>query len=176
MKSTSIYLSLGGNEGKVLPRLRKALALLTHQPEIANLKTSHFYQTAPVQVDSSAWFVNAVCSFQTSLAPDQVFEITQAIEIQLGKINKPKNASRPIDIDILFYGNQMRNDPPLEIPHPHWKERLFVLIPLKDLTEEVIFLNQEGEIEHYVLQNLIHPLSIQFPQAVSLLEKNPGLQ
>lgn len=175
MKNIPVYLSLGGNEGLVLPRLQKACSLLSATPTITEFKISHFYQTTPVEVDSPAWFVNAVCSFHTTLTLKEVFDLTQCIEIQLGKIAKPKTASRPIDIDLLFYGHQIFQEPELEIPHPRWKERLFVLIPLRDLTKEVIFQGQTG-FERYVLQDLIQPLLIQSSQLVSLLEKNPGFQ
>lgn len=175
MESTRVYLSLGGNEGQVFLRLQQALTLLSARPEFAELTSSHFYQTAPFHVDSPLWFVNAVCSFQTFLTPIEVFKITQAIEIKLGKVRKPKNASRPIDIDILFYGHHIHREEELEIPHPRWRERLFVLIPLEDLTKEVM-IEGEVSIERYVLKNLIKPLLIQSPQAVSLLEKNPRLQ
>ena len=170
-----VYLSLGGNEGQVLFRLQQALALLSAKQDIFDLKTSHFYRTSPHQVDSSNWFVNAVCSFQTSLALKDLFMITQGIEVQLGKVDKPKNASRPIDIDLLFYGHQICQEEELEIPHPRWKERLFVLIPLLDLTKEII-LRGEDSLESYVIGDLIQPLLIQSFQAISLLEKNPVLQ
>jgi 2-amino-4-hydroxy-6-hydroxymethyldihydropteridine diphosphokinase len=174
MASTT-YLSLGGNEGEVLPRLQQALVLLSTQQDLNNLKISHFYRTAPFQMNHSSWFVNAVCSFQTALAPQDIFKITQAIEIQLGKVDKPKNAARPIDIDLLFYGHLVCHERNLEIPHPCWKERLFVLIPLRDLTKEVILHGPSGR-EHYVVQDLIQPLLSQSPEIVYLIEKNPGFQ
>ncbi len=170
-----VYLGLGGNEGLVLSRLKQVLFLLSQNKSVSSLEVSHFYQTAPVEVNSSAWFVNAVCSFETTLTADEVFRMTQAIEVQLGKVPKPKNASRPIDIDLLFYGSLVQCQGELQIPHLHWKERLFVLIPLKDLTSEIILEGPLGQ-EHYVLQDLIRPLIIADSQAVSLLEKNPGLQ
>jgi 2-amino-4-hydroxy-6-hydroxymethyldihydropteridine diphosphokinase len=175
MKNLNVYLSLGGNVGQVLPRLQQALALLSTQTGIINLKHSHFYYTAPLHMDSSVWFVNGVCSFQTFLTPKEVFKITQAIETQLGKVPKPKNAIRPIDIDFLFYDDQIYHDKELEIPHPSWKERLFVLIPLADLTKEIILRWQMG-FERYVLQDLIQPLLAQSSQILYLLAKNPNLQ
>jgi 2-amino-4-hydroxy-6-hydroxymethyldihydropteridine diphosphokinase len=174
MKST-VYLSLGGNEGQVLSRLKHALTLLSCRQEIVDLKFSHFYQTSPFQVESSDWFINAVCSFQTFLPLEELFKITKSIESQLGKVGKPKSASRPIDIDLLFYGSQIYATDELVIPHPHWKERLFVLIPLMDLTKEVMIHGQEGE-ESYAMQDLIQLILIQSSQTVSLLEKNPGIQ
>jgi 2-amino-4-hydroxy-6-hydroxymethyldihydropteridine diphosphokinase len=169
------YLGLGGNIGEVLPRLQLALHLLTHQTSITHLKISHFYHTAPFQVDSPFWFINAVCSFQTSLKPVEIFHLTQHIEFQLGKVPKSKNSSRPIDIDLLFYGDQIYQTKDLEIPHPRWKERLFVLVPLADLTPEII-IRKERNVEHYVLQDLIQPLRAQSSQDFYLLEKNPHLQ
>lgn len=171
-----VYLSLGGNEGFVLDRLKQAIAVLSHQNEVANLQVSHFYHTAPLQMESSsAWFVNVVCSFQTFLTLQQVFQLTESIEIQFGKVKKPKNAARLIDIDLVFYGDQMCRDDDLEIPHPCWKDRLFVLIPLADLTKIISLCGLSG-MEHYVLEDLIRLLLSQSSQKISLLEKNPRLQ
>ena len=172
-KSTKVYLSLGGNIGNAFLCLKQALALLSfEQHAIASLKISHFYQTSPLQVESLNWFVNAACSFSTNLSIQEIFKLTQNIEKQLGKIEKPKNADRPIDIDILFYGNHFYRNHELDIPHPRWKERLFVLIPLLDLTGE-IFLQGERDVEHYLLPDLIQSLLLESNQTVSLLEKNP---
>ncbi len=175
MNSIDVYLSLGGDIGQVLPRLHQALALLSHQTGIVNLKHSHFYHTAPLHVKSPVWFVNGVCSFQTFLTPTEIFKITQSIENELGKIPKPKNARRPIDIDFLFYGNQIYYDKELQIPHPRWKERLFVLIPLSNLTKEITLQEKTG-MTCYLLQDLIQSLLTQSSQMLYLLEKNPDLQ
>lgn len=177
MRSAKVYLSLGGNEGFVLSGLKQALALLSDQKEITDFQFSHFYSTAPMQVNSPLWFVNAVCSFQTLLTPSEIFNITKAIEIRLGKVSKPKNASRPIDIDFLFYGDQIIQKEELEIPHPRWMERLFVLVPLADLTQEIILhRTSEEKNQHFLLQDLIDPLLTQSSQSIYLLEKNPDLQ
>jgi 2-amino-4-hydroxy-6-hydroxymethyldihydropteridine diphosphokinase len=175
MANTTVYLSLGGNEGKVFQNLQKALSLLSAESAIGSLKVSRFYQTAPLNVKSPHWFINAVCSFQTALSLNALFKITQAIEIRLGKVPKPKDAPRPIDIDLLFYGDQYLREGGLEIPHPRWKERLFVLVPLVELTPEIILQSPLG-IERYVLNDLIQPLLANPLQAISLLEKNPDLQ
>jgi 2-amino-4-hydroxy-6-hydroxymethyldihydropteridine diphosphokinase len=175
MQKTNVYLALGGNEGQVLFRLKQALKILAVQKEVTHLRSSHFYRTAPHEVNSPLWFVNAVCSFQTDLHPADLFNITQLIESQLGKVAKPKNAPRPIDIDLLFYGDQTYQLDGLKIPHPRWKERLFVLAPLADLTEEIILQGLKGP-EHYILQNLIDSLAVQSFQEIYLLEKNPDLQ
>ena len=166
-KNAGVYLGLGGNIGNVLPRLNEALVLLSRTKEIKDLQISHFYRTAPFQMESQNWFINAVCSFHTELSPQEVIKLTQTIETQLGKNGKPKNADRPIDIDLLFYGCNTHQDFGLEIPHPRWKERLFVLIPLKDLIDEVVIQGQQG-VERYRVDDLIQPLLDQSPQIIRL--------
>jgi len=165
MAKIKAYLGLGGNEGNVLLRLQQALALLAKELAIASLEVSHFYYTAPLEVDSFHWFLNAVCSFETEMDPIAIFAMTQTIENQLGKVPKPKHASRPIDIDFLFYGNHLFEEGGLEIPHPRWKERLFVLVPLADLTSEIL-LQREGFIERHVLYELIQFLRLQSSQTI----------
>lgn len=170
-----IYLGLGGDEGKILPRLKEALQLLKEQEGFFDFEHSHFYRTSPVEMQGECWFVNAVCSFQTHLPADDVFAITQWIEERLGKVPKPKNASRPIDIDVLFYGSSFIKDAHLEIPHPRWKERLFVLQPLSDLISEIV-LDENGRETRYHLENLINDLTKNSSQELYLLEKNPHFQ
>lgn len=176
MENKCVFLSLGGNQGNAFSYLQQALALLcSHTESVSQLKISHYYRTEPLGCETPHWFVNAACSFWTCMSLQEVFQMTQAIEKQLGKIEKPKSADRPIDIDLLFYDKQMVKTEELEIPHPRWKERLFVLIPLADITKD-IFLHTESGVERYLLQDLIQFLSAQPNQTVSLLEKNPDLQ
>lgn len=172
-----VYLGLGGNEGQVLERLKKAIDLLASHKTIHHLKYSHFYLTAPQNIEdpNAPPFVNAVCTFKTNLSISEIFEITQAIEILLGKVKKPKNYNRPIDIDLLFYGDQVFQNDTLQIPHPKWNERLFVLIPLSNLTNE-IFICQNSKQKRYILSELIQIQRDISPQDVSLLEKNPHLK
>ena len=75
----------------------------------------------------------------TSLAPRQLLEATQAIEIEMGRVKKSINAQytdRIIDIDILLYDNLNINEPNLVIPHPLMDERDFVMLPLKEICDD----------------------------------------
>lgn len=176
MESKCVYLGLGGNLGNALFRLQLAFSLLhSKKDSVSQLKISHYYRTAPQYYESPHWYVNAACSFWTSLSLQEVFDMTKTIESQLGKVNKAKNADRPIDIDLLFYGKEFCRDPELEIPHPRWKERLFVLVPLADLIDE-IHLEEGNLVERYLIKDLIQPLMENSGQSISLLEKNPQLQ
>jgi 2-amino-4-hydroxy-6-hydroxymethyldihydropteridine diphosphokinase len=168
----SIFLSLGGNQGNVLHTLKAACALLSNHVDIKKFRCSHFYSTSPVEVtEPSDWFVNAVCSFETTLSPPFLLDLTQSIETSFGKQKKQKNSPRPLDIDILFIDSISYSDPRMIIPHPRWKERLFVLIPLKDLIESIII---DGNI--YKLSDLINLFQSEQAQQISLLEKNPDIQ
>lgn len=169
MESTCVYLGLGGNLENPLHRLQLAFSLLHSKKEaVSQLKISHYYRTAPQYYESPHWYVNAVCSFWTSLPLQKVFDMTRTIETQLGKVNNEEYADRPIDIDLLFYGKEICKDPALEIPHPRWKERLFVLIPLSDLTDDIL-LEDGNLVERYLIKDLIQPLMENAGQTISLL-------
>ncbi len=172
MKYKQVYLSLGGNQGDVLGQLNKALHELRTSAEVFNLKHSHFYATSALNTTHPSLFVNMICSFETLLSPVKVFECTQIIEKKLGKQPKPKNADRPIDIDIIFYDQQQYCSTELEIPHPRWQNRLFVLVPLRDLIAQ-IWLEIKGESFQFKIDDLIKEVSLKDPgQAIRLLEKN----
>ena len=103
------------------------------------LRQSSFHETEPWGFDSPNLFLNACVCVSTSLAPRQLLETTQAIEIEMGRVKKSINAQytdRIIDIDILLYDQLNINEPDLIVPHPLMKERDFVMLPLKEIWEE----------------------------------------
>lgn len=128
-----VYLGLGGNIGNRLTVLREAIQAIKTLPGIKELKTSSFYETAPLSNLAQADYLNVACCFKTSMSAHPLLYLLQAIEKDLGKVPKPKNAPRIIDIDILFFGNEHHCTKELDIPHPKWQERLFVVAPLSDL-------------------------------------------
>ncbi|HEV8051094.1 MAG TPA: 2-amino-4-hydroxy-6-hydroxymethyldihydropteridine diphosphokinase [Parachlamydiaceae bacterium] len=132
-----VYLGLGGNIGDSLSVLQHTLSLLTDLPDIQAVEASSFYVTTPVSDIPQADYLNAVCRFKTSLNIRQLLVLLQEIEKSQGKVSKPTNAPRIIDIDILFFGTESHSAPDLEIPHPRWHERLFVVIPLLDLAKTI---------------------------------------
>jgi 2-amino-4-hydroxy-6-hydroxymethyldihydropteridine diphosphokinase len=95
----------------------------------------------------------------------------QQVERLLGKVDKPKEAPRVIDLDILFFGMEIHRDKKLEIPHPSWMERLFVLIPLSDLVRRLMIpdpLLKEGK-RVVDLLSLIQSFRSDHHQVVKLL-------
>jgi 2-amino-4-hydroxy-6-hydroxymethyldihydropteridine diphosphokinase len=160
----SVYLGLGGNVGAADETIASTLQSIQQLDGVYGLRVSPFYQTKPISDIPQDPYVNAVCHFNTNLPIKTLFSRLESIEKAHGKIPKPKNAARPIDIDILFYGSDIYNDGKLQVPHPFWHERLFVMVPLKDLTPSVTVANCE-----YDLQNLIDSFSREEKSQVKIL-------
>lgn len=138
-----VYLGLGGNVGDVFQTLKQVEIELIKNPRLHNVTFSPYYVTSPVSDIPQNDFINCASTFQTDLTPFELLEYIQNLEKKLGKVPKAKNMPRSIDIDILFFGQKMVQSEALVIPHPFWRERLFVLVPLSDLTSEV--QNFDGE-------------------------------
>ena len=145
MRDKMVYLSLGGNIGDRLAMLKKTFHLIAAIPSVTRLEVSPFYNTSPVSDIPQSDYLNAVCRFMTTLEANELLAHLQAIEKLQGKTLKPKNVPRIIDIDILFFGEELHDTPELEIPHPHWRKRLFVVAPLSDLTEKITVPNRLGK-------------------------------
>ncbi|TNF48916.1 MAG: 2-amino-4-hydroxy-6-hydroxymethyldihydropteridine diphosphokinase [Bacteroidetes bacterium] len=131
-----VYLSLGSNSGDRLDLLKQAIKLI-HQRAGTVLKISKCYETIPVGFTSETNFINLAIECKTRLSPAEFFNITSTIEHELGRkrVTTGTYSSRTIDIDIIFFGDQIINTSELVVPHPRYMERAFVLIPLNDLDE-----------------------------------------
>ncbi|MBA4408215.1 MAG: 2-amino-4-hydroxy-6-hydroxymethyldihydropteridine diphosphokinase [Odoribacter sp.] len=133
-----LYLLLGGNLGDKKKVFHDARAKLSeHVGKIT--AQSAVYETEPWGFESPDLFWNQTLGISTSLSPEEVLAQTQIIEQKLGRIRKKSQySSRIIDIDILFYGDQIINQENLVIPHPRIQERKFALMPLYEIAPELI--------------------------------------
>lgn len=131
---TTIYIALGSNQGDSPYLIREALKRLAKGGSA--FKTSRLHQTEPVAC-SGGPFINAVCTFETTLTLPALIAFMEDIEHSLGKKPKLKNEARLIDLDLLFYGSQKYSYLGYTIPHPHWQKRRFVLEPLLELTKTI---------------------------------------
>lgn len=131
------YVGLGGNLGDVENNFKTALALLNSLPEVCLLEVSSFYRNPAISPIPQPDFLNGVCCFEWSKDPFSLFKALQQIQRILGQKPKPKEAPRLIDLDLLFFGKEEIQTLELEVPHPRWQERLFVLIPLAELTATI---------------------------------------
>jgi 2-amino-4-hydroxy-6-hydroxymethyldihydropteridine diphosphokinase len=126
------YLGLGSNLGDREARLSSALDAL-QTPQLRLRRTSSLYETEPVGLRGQSWFLNLVAEFESDLFPRQLLRRCQRVELALGRKRMMANGPRTIDIDILLFGNSVIRMGDLELPHPRFRERRFVLAPLAEL-------------------------------------------
>lgn len=105
-------------------------------PDLKLLRVSPVYETAPQGLVEQGWFLNLVAEAETSLLPLQLLARCRRVERLLTRHRRIQNGPRTIDIDVLFYGNAVIRSAALEVPHPRYSGRRFVLQPLADLEPE----------------------------------------
>ena len=136
---TDLYLGLGSNLGDRERLLHRAVKILVER--IGGLKSlSAFYETEPWGFCSDHPFLNAVAVLCTEKTPEEILRITQAAERELGRRSKSVGgtyADRPIDIDLLLYGDAVVEED-LSLPHPLMHERCFVMEPLAEVAPDVV--------------------------------------
>lgn len=135
-----VYLGLGTNLGDKEANLHAAVRKINERiGEVTSL--SAFYVTAPWGFSSENSFLNAACCVESELPPLELLRETQAIERELGRMKKSvggEYSDRPMDIDLLLYGDLILHMPELEIPHPLMTERRFVMEPLVEIAPDVV--------------------------------------
>ena len=130
------YLGLGSNLGNREENIGHALAMLAG--EVSLEAVSSIYETEPVGYREQPLFLNLVCRLVTALCPGELLELAKEIEVGMGRVASFVNAPRPIDIDILVYGNVIMETQELTIPHPRLKDRAFVLVPLAEIAPDLV--------------------------------------
>jgi 2-amino-4-hydroxy-6-hydroxymethyldihydropteridine diphosphokinase len=135
-----VYLALGSNVGDCQANLCQAVQLIEERMG-SLISLSALYETAPWGFTSSNDFLNSVLELETPHSPTVVLEIAKGIEVEMGrtqKSNSEEYKDRVIDIDILFYNNDIINEIDLKIPHPLLHLRSFVLEPLVEIAPDFI--------------------------------------
>ena len=136
----ALYLSLGTNQGDRKKALETAAKYISER--IGRIvQTSAVYETEPWGFDSNNLFLNQVLCIDTTLKAVDILNLTQQIEIQMGRTTKSSNgvySDRVIDIDILLYGDICMQTERLTIPHPLMQKRRFVLEPLAEIAAHTV--------------------------------------
>jgi 2-amino-4-hydroxy-6-hydroxymethyldihydropteridine diphosphokinase len=138
------YMLLGSNLGNREQMIKLAIAQIEKEVGIVK-STSAFYETEPWGNADQPAFINLALVVETSLDPLQALETVLGIEKKLGRVRHERWGSRTIDIDLIFYGQQVIDIPKLlTIPHPEMQHRRFVLEPLAEIAADFIhpLLNQ----------------------------------
>ena len=131
--SSTVAIALGSNLGDRAYTLRRALDALRGIVHV--VRVSSFHETEPVDAPvGSPRFLNAVAVGYTSLAPLELLAALQAIEAKLGRRRtRVRNAPRTIDLDLIFHSANRARTPRLTLPHPRYREREFVMTPLREV-------------------------------------------
>ena len=133
----SVYLLLGSNIGDSEQML--AAARMRIEKAIGNIKkNSSIYRTAAWGKEDQADFLNQVIIVESKLSAEKILHKIFFIEKEMGRIRTIKNAARVIDIDILFFNDEVVNTETLQVPHPQIQNRKFVLVPLAQIAADLV--------------------------------------
>jgi len=138
----NIFIALGSNLKNPKKQIKNGILSIKKINDVKILKESHLYETPPVGILNQPNFVNAVVKISSSLNPQELLDELLNIENIAGRIRNKKNGPRILDLDILLFNDFILNKDNLTIPHPRMHERLFVLIPLKDIDKNIVIPNQ----------------------------------
>lgn len=140
VRAAMILIGLGGNLPSALGGPRETCEVALARLAAAGVKVvarSRWYETAPVPVSNQPWFINGVVQVETRLGPVELLELMHTVEADLGRSRTTVNAPRPVDLDLLAYGDVLREGPEAPVlPHPRLQDRAFVLLPLRDIAPD----------------------------------------
>ena len=133
------YIALGANLGDRQANLREALDRLKSTAGVRVSRVSSFYENPAVGgPPDSPPFLNAAASVETTLGPARLLQRLLEIEREMGRERRQRDDPRPIDLDLILYGDEVRKSPDLTLPHPRMHERQFVLQPLAEIGPDVV--------------------------------------
>ncbi|WP_412972266.1 2-amino-4-hydroxy-6-hydroxymethyldihydropteridine diphosphokinase [Glaciecola sp. MF2-115] len=137
------YIGLGSNMGNPVQQLQSAFQAIDEHSQMTLLAKSHLYASSPMGPQDQPDYVNAVCKIKTSLQPQELLATLQSIENQQDrKRNGERWGPRTLDLDILLYNDLALNTKNLTVPHYGMKNREFVLVPLFEISPDIIM--QDG--------------------------------
>lgn len=133
--SEPLLLALGSNLGDRLGHLRNGVRALVGDG-LRVVRASSVYESEAQGVGEQPDFLNAVILAHTGLEPRQVLERALAEERAAGRVRAAPGEPRTLDVDLVFQGSRIVREPGLEVPHPRWRERAFVLAPLAEVAPD----------------------------------------
>lgn len=131
------FVGLGANLGDAHATLQAALQSLARLPATELLGASRIYRSAPVDAGGPD-YLNAVARLSTRSSAPELLAQLQALEAAAGRERPYRNAPRTLDLDLLLYGAARIASDRLTVPHPRWRERAFVLLPLRELAPALV--------------------------------------
>ncbi len=162
MAVNTAYLSAGSNEGNRQEWLGKAISGIAATCGTITAQSS-IYETAAWGLQDQPDFLNMALCIETGFCASELLLAIQKLENELGRIRTVKWGPRTVDIDILFFNNEIINTPNLSVPHPRLHERAFVLVPLAEIAPGFM---------HPVLHKTISGLLIGSPDTLEVRKVN----
>jgi len=155
-------IGLGSNLGDSLQILKEALAFLQKHGAVELQKCSACYLSKPWGLANQPDFLNAVAGIQTELCALNLLLFLQTVEQVFDRERGERWGPRTLDLDILSYENLQQNDPQLCLPHPHFAERDFVLLPLTEIYPDLIISGKRVSVwlEQYLNNAPERPLPV----------------
>ena len=136
MDRVRVAIALGSNVGDRESHLQFAVDRLSSI--ISDLRVSRWYETEPVGVGAQPLFLNAAVVGETDLSPRRLLDTLLAIERERGRERPFPSAPRTLDLDLILYGDCVIDEPGLSVPHPRFRERVFVLEPLAEVAPDLV--------------------------------------
>lgn len=152
---TIAYIGLGSNIEPKEKYVMDAIKLLTKHDHIKLRKQSAIYETEPVDYLEQDKFLNMVVEVETSLSSGELLQYCQQIELQLGRDRSEsqiEKGPRTIDLDVLIFGEEIKEEETLQIPHPRLYERAFVLVPLAEIAPTLAVPGVGQKVEELLRQ------------------------
>ncbi len=131
-----VAIALGSNLGD--RRRHLALAVERLGGALGGLTVSGFHETEPVGVGPQPAFLNAAVAGTSTLSPRDLLQLLLDLEAADGRTRPHPGAARTLDLDLILYGNHVIDEPGLQVPHPRFRDRLFVLEPLAEVAPDAI--------------------------------------
>jgi len=128
-----VFIGLGSNLGDRLENLREGLSRIAEIAGVEIVVVSSVYETEPMEFRQQPCFLNLVAELSVTLGPYELLAACQKIETLAGRIRRERWGPRPLDIDLLYFGDQVIHSDTLVIPHPEIEKRRFVLVPLCEI-------------------------------------------
>jgi 2-amino-4-hydroxy-6-hydroxymethyldihydropteridine diphosphokinase len=144
--STACAIALGANLGQPIETLNAAVQVLSATTGITVTARSSWYLTravGPPQPD----YLNGCVLLETAIEPHDLLTILLNIENQFGRVREVRWGARTLDLDLVLYGDRVVQSPRLEIPHPRFRDRAFVLVPLAEIAPDWIDPISNSSIE-----------------------------
>ena len=132
----TVYLGLGSNKGERISYIEKAIEEISRLPETKIFVRSAVYETEPWGNIEQEDYLNSVIGIQTELNAEDLLKELKSIEKLIGRKENKKWSAREIDIDLLFYGNEIIDKDHMKVPHGQIENRKFVLVPLNEIAPE----------------------------------------